>query len=467
MNIKMTVFLKKFFTVFIILWMVFLNTLISEAFWFKTKKPSSDPLAYKLNYINIDWWQNFSDPYLQGYIIQAVKNNQDLRIATLKVEEYRQYIKQQFGHELPAVSVGTNYLGLKTPNDVSQEALLNFSTSSYALPFTAQYEADLLLKNRDKTKSTSALYGAQRFQEKAAYIAICTDVATVYINILKSDKLIELQKELIAVKKDELSRMEKRHARGLATAMEVNTYRQNYQTAKNDLDSFLKNRDIMLNQLAVLIGEPPSCSQCLKRGTLDCLEFCGILPECVPSDVIFSRPDVLAFEEQLKGAKIDIRVARKEFFPRFNIYGVLGFNTIAPDPFWSWDGAFAFLLAGATQDIFYGGRKIANLRIKQNKYNQIFEQYKQTNLKAVQEVNDSLYAIKYDTDVDEMTFDKLELQKVNFCHFCKKYNQGVISCPNLLSEKEKLLALQIEKTGSKTSRLVNYLSLYKAAGGKL
>jgi NodT family efflux transporter outer membrane factor (OMF) lipoprotein len=467
MNTKKSIFWKKTLVAFIIFLLINLCSLpLAQAFGFKSKKPQADNLTYKLNYVNIDWWQNFNDPYLQNYIVQAVKNNQDLKIATLKVEEYRQYVKEQFGYELPEASVVTDYIGLKTPFNATVDAF-NLSKSAYTLPFTVKYEADFLAKNRDKTKSAQKLCDAQKFQEKTAYIAICANVATVYINILKADKQICIQNDLVAVRKEQLARIEKKHSRGLATTMQVNDYKKSYQTALNDLDTLQKNRDVMLDELAVLIGESPANARCLKRGSLDCFEFCGVVPECISSDVIFSRPDVLSSEEQLKSAKLDIRVARKEFFPRFNIYGTLGFNTISPSPFWSWNGSFALLLAGATQDIFYGGRKLANLRIKKNKYDQLFENYKQINLKAVQEVNDSLYAVKYDTDVEKTTQNKLCLERVNFERAHKKYNQGVISCPDLLSEKEKLIALESEKTNSKAMRLVNYLSLYKAAGGKI
>ena len=67
----------------------------------------------------------------------------------------------------------------------------------------------------------------------------------------------------------------------------------------------------------------------------------------------------MAAETKLERAKIDIRVARKEFLPTFNITGIWLFNTIAPGRFFSWESSLAAILAGATQDIFAGGKKIA------------------------------------------------------------------------------------------------------------
>ena len=50
----------------------------------------SQVTQYRFDYINTDWWQAFDDEYLTEYIIKAVENNYDLKIATLRVEQYRQ-----------------------------------------------------------------------------------------------------------------------------------------------------------------------------------------------------------------------------------------------------------------------------------------------------------------------------------------------------------------------------------------
>ena len=460
MNIK-----KIFILYLVILALNICGSTTCLAFWFDHDKSAPTDFSYKFDYINVDWWENFNDPILKSYILRAVENNQDLKVATLKTEEYRQFVKMTFGQELPEISTGSNYTGFKIP--FSNDRALNISDNGYILPFTVKYEADFLGKNRDKTKSSKKQYQASKFQEQTAYISICSYVATVYMNIVKNDKLICIQSELVGIKKEQLRRITSKHSQGLASAMQVNAYEQNYKSSKNDLDNLIKSRDVMLNELAVLIGESPECSQSLKRTPLDKIQFLAAIPECIPSDVIFSRPDVLTSEAQLQAAKIDIKVARKELLPTFNIAGQMGFNTFTTDPFFSWSGAFALLTAGFTQTLFAGGRRIANLRIKKNAYDQLFEGYKQSTLKAVQEVNDSFCTIKFDSDVDNANIEKLKLEEDNFARSYKKHQNGIISCPELLDAKEKLIYFRIQQVESKTTRLVNYLGLYKAVGGQI
>lgn len=426
--------------------------------WSKCKKPVIDPKE-KMDYVNIDWWDNFSDPCLKYYIIKAIECNHDLRIASWQVETFRQMVKVQFSQELPTISAGATYVGLHIDN------ITVFGRQNiFSVPFTVRYEPDLFLKNRDKTKSSKKTYEASKFEEKSIYLSLASEVAAVYINIIKFDKQIQLQKCYLQAKKEELLREEKRYKNGTSTAIKVNNIQEDYKTAKNDLDKYIKSRDIALNELAVLIGDSAENAHCLQRNSFDCFEYKSQMPCAIPSDVIFSRPDVLAAERTLEKAKIDIRVARKEFLPRFNILAVYAFTNLDGN-FFSWNSAVAAILASVTQDIFTGGRKIANLHIAKARYEQMFENYKQTDLRAIKEIADSLLIIREDTKIDKNTLTNLQIEQDNYARLRKSYTNGVISCTDLLQEREKLLTAEQNQTNSKAARLTDYITLYKAVGG--
>jgi len=419
--------------------------------------------AYDNKDLNIVFFNRFNDDCLTYYIKTALENNHDLKKAGYVVEQYRQQAKYSLGNELPSFSVSANYLGIKIPK------LDNFQLkqNAFILPFMANYEADLLLKNRDKTRSAKKSYEASKFEEKTVYIALLTDVATVYTNILQYDELIEIQNQKVDIYFQMLKRDVKKFDRGVIDSSQLNRSKQNYETSKNDLEKLLKERDTLLLQLAVLAGCSPEGVDGLNRGDLLSFEYKGVIPSQVNSDVIFARPDVMAAETKLEKAKIDVRVARKEFLPTFNITGLWVFNNIAPGSFFSWESSLAALLAGASQDIFAGGKKVANLRMQKAKYQELFEEYRQTDLEAVKEVNTSLCFVKHDTAIDANTKNKLQYEINNFNNIQKKYNRGVVSYPDYLDAQLKLLSQEKEAAQTKTQRLVNYFTLYKAVGGKL
>src|SRR5574344_377882 len=69
---------------------------------------SSSVNEYKYNNVNMDWWKNFDDAILSGYINKAIEQNHDMQAATIKVEEARQAVKIQFANELPSLSIGVS-----------------------------------------------------------------------------------------------------------------------------------------------------------------------------------------------------------------------------------------------------------------------------------------------------------------------------------------------------------------------
>lgn len=449
----------RLLNIFLIL-LIFLQSPAS-VYAFGCKKPIID-YHEKISYVNIDWWDNFSDPYLKCYIIQAIQNNHDARRASWQVEEYRQNVKLQFSHELPSLTVGGDYILNHLP-----DSLVKTKTSIFAVPFYSYYEADVFLKNHDKTKSTKKAYEASKFQEKSIYISLASDVTTSYINIIKFDKQIELQRKLVEVKKQTLCRVEERYSRGVVSAVTLNNAKKDYQTAQNSLDEFIKSRDKALTQMAVLIGESPNNIPDIKRGCFDDFEYKTQIPCAISSDVIFSRPDIMEAEANLEKANIDVRVARKDFLPRFNIVGLYSLTNLGPDGFGTWGSTVAALFAGVSLDLFKGGAKFAALRINKARYEQMFESYRQTDLNAIKEVNDSLVVIYEDTKTDNNTVSNLVIQKDNYHRSDESYKRGTISYTDLLSQCEQLLNVNQNQVNSKTNRLIDYISLYKAVGGKL
>lgn len=413
--------------------------------------------------LNVEFFSKFNDDCLVYYINSALKNNHDLKKAEKVVEQYRQQAKISLGKELPSFSVSANYLGVHVPE------LDNFSSTrnAFILPFIANYEADFLLKNRDKTRSANKSYEVSKLQEKTVYISMLTDVATVYTNILQYDTLIDIAEENLLLQTKIFDSNQKKLKRGTISSTTYNISKNNVESAKNNLENLLKQREILLMQLAVLTGISPNEANNLQRGDLQKFEYCEKIPNEISSDVIFSRPDVLASEKNLEKAKIDVRVARKEFLPSFNISGIWAFNTIAPGTFFSWESSLAAILAGATQDIFAGGRKIANLRLKKAKYEELFEDYKQTDLVAVKEVNTALCLIKYHQNIENNTKSKIQNSLKNLDNSKRKFDRGVISQPEYYGALSEFLTVQNEVVSAKTQRLTDYYTLYKSVGGQL
>ncbi len=413
---------------------------------------------------DLEFFKSFNDDYLLEYITKSLENNHDLKQANHRVEQYRLEIKNSFSNELPKLSVAGNYLGAHFPKGDTNFLL---SRNSFVLPFQASYEPDFLLKNRDKTKSTKRLYFAQLANQKAIYISLLGDVASAYINILLYDYLIEKQENILKNNEINLLRNENKYKYGVIDYDELNEIKKEYTSQKTIYDNLVKNQKNTLYNFCTLIGESAENSSEIKRGKLETIEYLKDIPDEIDSNLVYSRPDLIEIENKLKSAKIDITVAKKDFFPSFKINGFLAFDTAGWGNFFSWESSFAFLIAGLTQDIFTGGKKIANLKIKKARFEELFEMYKQADLNAIKEVANALNVINYDKKNEQSAKYQLSLEEKIFNNSNKKLKRGTISkldyikSENTLNQKEQLFGT------SKALRLVGYVTLYKALGGQL
>ena len=93
--------------------------------------------------------------------------------------------------------------------------------------------------------------------------------------------------------------------------------------------------------------------------------------------------------------------------------------------------------------------------------------YYQTNLTAIQEINDSLTTIAHDDKKYEDTKLQSELERKDFSLSSSKYEQGIISKLDLTQLRENVLSTDKLVADQKINCLVDYITLYKAVGSQL
>lgn len=423
----------------------------------KNKKTNND---YKYSYINLDWWESFDDDNLNIYIQKALLNNYDLKMATLSVEEYYQNTRIQFGKELPSATIGGFPALNKMPGDTNTDM-------AFMAPAIVNYEVDIFLKNRDKTKSVKKNYENAKFDERAAYISVASAVGTTYLNVVKLDKTIALQEEIVNSRKNIFNLMLMSNKEGLISTSDTVKANKSLVQGQTDLIEFKKQRETALHQLCVLIGESPETSNDLKRTPLDELNYNSTIPDYIKSEVIVQRPDYLKAENSVEKAGIDVRVAKKELLPSINITGLALFNASDLGSLFTTKNALFSLAGGALLPIFTGGQKLSNIRLKKATYEKVLQNYYKTNLIAIQEVNDALVKVKFDKEKVEQTLKQSNLERADYKFNEHKFKQGTISKLDLIQYKENLLSIDQLVAQNKVECMIDYIGLYKATGSKL
>ncbi|MDO5437795.1 MAG: TolC family protein, partial [bacterium] len=167
----------------------------------------------------------------------------------------------------------------------------------------------------------------------------------------------------------------------------------------------------------------------------------------------------------IKKSKIDVTIAKKDFLPSINVFGIMVFSTFVQN--FGWDGVFAALTAGATQTLFDGGKRIFTLKKRKIEYETAVENYLKADLNALKEVNDALYTLKKDFEIFKNNEKRLNVADSNFIRVFKSYSEGTKSYIDYLDENTRYIRADKTFLDSKNQNFINLLSLYKAVGGAL
>ena len=389
-----------------------------------------------------------------GYIVKTATENYDIKINELKVLQGKAAVQEGFAMQLPTISVDA-------------QGSHNSNMKNYTIPIGVNYEIDIWGKNYNARKKLQKDYEAMQFDEYAAFISLTTLTATTYFNILNIDKQIEIQKELVNIRKEILELTKVNFEYGLNSSTDVTQADKSYIESESTLETLKKDRAKLLNQLSVLIGSASENSNELERTSIDEIALLNNLPQSIETEIVNQRPDILSVEAQLKAAAFDVKAARKAMLPSITINGNWGYNYYNTMNMFDYKQFLFTLAGGISQPIFQGGRLIAQLKSKKYKYDEMFNTYQKTILTSFQEINDSLVDLKSDTAKHSNDIKRVKDETKSFQDVSFKYEKGAVSYLDTLKFKESLLTVQQDEIQSKTECLVDSLSLYKAVGGKL
>ena len=451
----------KFFKILLTLFILLCNLTVAQA------KASKNTTDYRTEYLNLEWWQKYNDPVLTDYITTAFKNNQDLKIASLNVKQSEQVVKMAFAGQLPQVGFQGDVFRDLSSATVKMGAITvgDYSQSNFFLPLTMSYEVDIWGENYLKTKSVKKQLEMVKQNERASYISLTSAVAADYFNLIKFDKLIKDQEELVKLQTEIVRLEEIKYKNGLCPVTELMDEKQLLTQLREELNVYVDKRLIVARELGVLTGLREKDLSVMPRSDYSVASLLP-LPQSINAEVIQYRPDYLKAEDYIEKIGIDAKVARRDFLPKFILYGQAGFSAYNLTNIFG-NHTFKSLIGFMPSiDLFTGGAKMARLRWTKLELEKAQQIYEKTILNSVQEVNDALDgAITREMNYNE-SIKRYNLEKEKFALADKKYNIGAKSNLDLMKDSEKLLVADKDKVSSQVNYLISTVNIYKAVGGK-
>ena len=418
----------------------------------------------RLDYMNMDWWKNYNDEVLINHFQTLYENNHDLRIAALKTKQAEENIRLAGANQLPQLgfdgSVSRVFRGPRT--QFGSVVIPKYIQNEIFLPLNASYEIDIWGQNYLNRKSAKKQAEIAKQQERAVYIYITSSFAADYYNLIKMDELERNLLKIIDLQKNIVSMTEKKYNSGLASINEVLDEKQILVNFEKDLNKLKENKKILNDEAVVLLGL--NTDKAIELSDYQSISS-PKTPETLSTTIIQYRPDLISSEDYVKKSGIDVRVARREFLPKFILYGNLGFNA------YKWNRMFAgeTFLANAgiapRWDIFTGGIKMARYRINKYEYKKAVEIYEKTVLTSIQEVNDALAEAKT-TKANLIKSDEdYSIEKEKHILAEKQFSIGDSSMLDEMKSEVNLYVAKQRNIAAKIDNVISSISLYNVVGG--
>lgn len=307
------------------------------------------------NTSTLPWRSFFTDQNLVTLIDTALKNNQELMITLQEVEIAKNEIRFKQQPLLPTVGVkagiGVEKVGRYTSQGAGDatteikegkempDPLGDFTVAAYA-----NWEIDIWKKLRNAKKAAVTRYLSTVEGRNFVITNLIAEIANSYYELVALDNQLVIVRQNIELQKNALGIVKIQKEAARVTELAVQKFEAEVLKSQSlEYDILQKIRETE-NRINFLLGRFP---QPIVREQNN---FLGLVPAAVstgiPSQLLGNRPDIKQAELELAAAKLDVKVARAEFFPSLGISAAVGFQAFNPTYLLRMPESLLYSLAG-------------------------------------------------------------------------------------------------------------------------
>lgn len=287
------------------------------------------------------WKDFFTDPYLRTLIDTALKNNQELNIVLREIQIAQTEVRARKGEYLPFLDIdagaGVEKVGRYTRNgavEANESNEINPGKENpeplpdFLLSANVSWQVDIWKKLRNAKKSAMLRYLATTEGKNFMVTNLVAEIAHSYYELLAMDTQLDIVKQNITIQSNalEIVKLEKQSAR--VTELAVRKFEAEVFHTKSLQYDIQQNIIELENRINFLVGRFPQPVQRNSKA------FTELVPDTVqsgiPAQLLQNRPDIRQAELELEASKLDVKVAKANFYPSLDLSAGIGFNAFNP-----------------------------------------------------------------------------------------------------------------------------------------
>ena len=414
------------------------------------------------------WWEILKDPVLDKLIVRAGHGNLTLEQAFRRILQARAELSFSRGELYPQVDGVGDYQRLR----LSDEGTFGVGDSGnpgninlHNLGVDSVWEADVFGRIRRTIESAEGNLGASVEDFRDVLVSLYAEVAVNYVEFRALELRIKLAEANIDLQKKTLKLTQDLFKAGIVPQLDVQQAKLNLAATESAIPPLRFGKTASANRLCVLLGVMPGQVDDLLEKEYSLPKLPGRVVVDLPVELLRQRPDIRRAERRLAGQTPLIGAATAELYPIFTLTGTFVYQSRRLNGLfnranrtYSYGPAFAW-------NLFDGDRIRSRIKFEEAVTKEIFAQYENTVLLAMEEVENAMTAYVEEYDRKDSLKRSVDASKESVMLVETLYKTGLTDFQNVLDMQRSLFTQQDQLAESGGKLVQSLIQIYKSLGG--
>ncbi|MGY3805150.1 efflux transporter outer membrane subunit [Pigmentibacter ruber] len=418
----------------------------------KIAEPKDDILKGK-------WWEVYNDPFLNELEEQIDTSNHNILASIAQMEQALALLGQSKAGYFPTIGTNTSITRQRQGSSYTQNPT---ETTNYSVNLNATWIPDLWGSIRRSVEANEAAFQANQAQVENIKLSIHSSLAQYYFQLRTADKNQSILNEIVECTKKQLDMIHKSNELGIASAVDVQKIESQYELSKLNAEDNLIIREQYEHAIAILLGKAPAEFSLEAKDTNIQIPN---LPIILSSELLERRPDIAQAERLVAQANAQIGIAKAAYFPSLNLSANGGYSSNDINNLFTLPALIWSVGASLAETIFDAGARQDKVDAAEANYRSLVNQYKQTVLQALQNVEDNLSAYNHLKSEELYQFNSLNRIETIYNLSNEQLEQGIINSSDLLNAKINLQNSKKSFNDLINKRVLNSINLIASLGG--
>ncbi|WP_194721940.1 efflux transporter outer membrane subunit [Noviherbaspirillum malthae] len=411
----------------------------------------------RVSAVSIDWWKQFGSAELDRMMTQALAANHDIAAAVSRIAQARGAAGIVDASRAPTVDLAGS--AARTRSNQSGIGGTSTGAQSSQLSATVTYELDLWGGKAAASDAARARVDYSVYDREAVALLTQAEVAANYFEALAAKDRLAIARQNLEAARNVLSLVEVRHDKGADSGLELSQQRTSVLNIEAQIPQLEQQLRAAQTALAVLLGRAPQ-DFAIEGESLASLQL-PALAAYQPAALLERRPDIRKAEASLEAAHADIGAARAALYPSIR----LSATAVAGGVLTSGSSFASSLAASLAQTLFDGGRLRGQVTQSEARKTELVEQYLQSVLTGLKEVQDSLDAASFSETRRSLLARAAAESQEAYRIANVRYKSGSQDLLTLLDSQRTRLQAEDSRVQADLARFSAAVNLYKALGG--